>query len=158
VSSRPADELVWQRGRSCDGGACVEIARLGDAIILRNSINPNGTSLTVSRDEWRSVAGGLQRSATKKRSATKISRIETGARRASLRDVRDLCGIYGVSPQGTADLMDLAHQARELSWWTHYEDLRFFRFIGMEQDADASTVLPYIGYRLCCRPRTMRGQ
>ena len=49
-------------------------------------------------------------------SATKISRIETGARRASLRDVRDLCGIYGVSKQETEDLMRLASQAREPSW------------------------------------------
>ena len=30
-------------------------------------------------------------------SATKVSRIETGARRVSLRDVRDLCQIYQVS-------------------------------------------------------------
>lgn len=34
-------------------------------------------------------------------SATKISRVETGARRPTLRDVRDLCGIYGVSEPDT---------------------------------------------------------
>jgi transcriptional regulator with XRE-family HTH domain len=73
-------------------------------------------------------------------SATKISRIETGARRASLRDVRDLCGIYGVSKQETEDLMRLASQARESSWWTHYEDLRLSPYIGLEQDAVAITV------------------
>ena len=32
-------------------------------------------------------------------SATKISRAETGARRPSLRDVRDLCALYNVSPE-----------------------------------------------------------
>ena len=73
-------------------------------------------------------------------SATKISRIETGARRASLRDVRDLCGIYGVSKQETDDLMRLASQARESSWWTHYEDLRLSPYIGLEHDAVAITV------------------
>jgi transcriptional regulator with XRE-family HTH domain len=73
-------------------------------------------------------------------SATKISRIETGARRASLRDVRDLCGIYGVSMQEIDDLMRLASQAREPSWWTHYEDLRLSPYIGLEQDAVAITV------------------
>jgi transcriptional regulator with XRE-family HTH domain len=30
-------------------------------------------------------------------SATKISRLETGARRPSLRDVRDLCSLYEVN-------------------------------------------------------------
>jgi len=39
-------------------------------------------------------------------SATKISRLETGARRASLRDVRDLCRVYGVDDP--SHLMDLA--------------------------------------------------
>ena len=73
-------------------------------------------------------------------SATKILRIETGARRASLRDVQDLCGIYGISKQETEDLMRLASQAREPSWWTHYEDLRLSPYIGMEQDAVAITV------------------
>jgi transcriptional regulator with XRE-family HTH domain len=73
-------------------------------------------------------------------SATKILRIETGARRASLRDVQDLCGIYGISKQETEDLMRLASQAREPSWWTHYEDLRLSPYIGMEQHAVAITV------------------
>jgi transcriptional regulator with XRE-family HTH domain len=73
-------------------------------------------------------------------SATKISRIETGARRASLRDVRDLCGIYGASTQEADDLMRLASQAHEPSWWTHYEDLRLSPYIGLEQAAVAITV------------------
>lgn len=73
-------------------------------------------------------------------SATKIRRIETGARRASLRDVQDLCGIYEVSKQETEELIRLASQAREPSWWTHYEDLRLSPYIGLEQDAVAITV------------------
>lgn len=73
-------------------------------------------------------------------SATKISRLETGARRASLRDVRDLCRIYGVSEQETQALMDLARQAREPGWWTQYEDLNLSPYIGFEQNATAITV------------------
>lgn len=73
-------------------------------------------------------------------SATKISRLETGARRASLRDVRDLCRIYGVSDQETQALMELARQAREPGWWTQYEDLNLSPYIGFEQDATAITV------------------
>ncbi|MGD0926249.1 MAG: helix-turn-helix transcriptional regulator [Streptosporangiaceae bacterium] len=72
-------------------------------------------------------------------SATKISRAETGARRPTLRDVRDLCGIYEVDEDTTAELMELARQAREPGWWTRYDDLKITPFIGMEQEATAIT-------------------
>jgi len=72
-------------------------------------------------------------------SATKISRIETAARRASLRDVRDLCRVYGVDDP--APLMELARQAREPGWWSHYDDLgpHANPYIGLEQEAVAVT-------------------
>src|SRR5277367_5526340 len=35
-------------------------------------------------------------------STAKISRMETGARRPALRDVRDLCALYGVDESATA--------------------------------------------------------
>ena len=73
-------------------------------------------------------------------SATKISRLETGTRRASPRDVRDLCQIYNVTDQAAADeLMNLARQAREPGWWTQYDDLRLDPYIGLEQEAIAIT-------------------
>lgn len=73
-------------------------------------------------------------------SATKISRLETGARRASLRDVRDLASIYGIADQSEADyLMSLARQAREPGWWTNYDDLNLSPYIGLEQEAVAIT-------------------
>lgn len=72
-------------------------------------------------------------------SATKISRAETGARRPTLRDVRDLCEIYGIGPETSAELMELARQAREPGWWTKYDDLKISPFIGLEQEAIAIT-------------------
>ncbi len=73
-------------------------------------------------------------------SATKISRLETGTRRASLRDVRDLCGIYGVTDQADADeLMDLARQAREPGWWSKYDEPVLSPLLGLEQEAIAIT-------------------
>jgi transcriptional regulator with XRE-family HTH domain len=73
-------------------------------------------------------------------SATKISRLETGGRRANLRDVRDLCRIYGViDPGEIEDLMDLARQSREPGWWTRYEDLNMSPYLGLEQEATAIT-------------------
>jgi len=72
-------------------------------------------------------------------SPTKISRAETGARRATLRDVRDLCKIYGVDAETSAELMELAKEARQPGWWTKYDDLRISPFVGMEQAATAIT-------------------
>lgn len=73
-------------------------------------------------------------------SATKISRLETGARRASLRDVRDLCRVYQVTDSQTAEqLMTLARQSREPGWWKQYDDLRLDPYIGLEQEAVAIT-------------------
>jgi transcriptional regulator with XRE-family HTH domain len=72
-------------------------------------------------------------------SAAKISRMETGARQAGLRDVRDLCRLYGVDDAMTEELMTLAKQAREPSWWSQYKDLQLEPFIGFEQEAVAIT-------------------
>lgn len=72
-------------------------------------------------------------------SATKISRLETGARRPSLRDVRDLCSLYGVDDAASAELMTLARDAREPSWWDKYDDLNLAMLIGLEQEASALT-------------------
>jgi transcriptional regulator with XRE-family HTH domain len=72
-------------------------------------------------------------------SATKISRLETGARRPSLRDVRDLCSLYDVADEISAELMELARGAREQGWWTKYDDLNLDPLIGLEQAASAIT-------------------
>jgi transcriptional regulator with XRE-family HTH domain len=79
-------------------------------------------------------------------SATKISRLETGARRPSLRDVRDLCTIYGVDESTSAELMNLARGAREVTWWTQYEDLKLDPYLGLEEVASAIT--SYTAYYL----------
>src|SRR3984885_1458530 len=72
-------------------------------------------------------------------SATKISRLETGARRPSLRDVRDLCSLYEVDESTSAEFMNLARRAREPGWWTQYEDLNLDPYIGLEQEAASLT-------------------
>jgi transcriptional regulator with XRE-family HTH domain len=72
-------------------------------------------------------------------SATKISRMETGARRPSLRDVRDLCGIYSVKEPAADALMNLARAAREQSWWMENDDLKLSPYIGLEQAATSIT-------------------
>lgn len=72
-------------------------------------------------------------------SATKVSRLETGMRRPSLRDVRDLCALYDLDEQASAELMNLARGAREQGWWTRYVDVSFEPYIGLETEAAAIT-------------------
>lgn len=68
-------------------------------------------------------------------SSTKISRMETGQRGASLRDVRDLCQIYGVTdPARYEHLMSLARQGRGQAWWQPF-NLPYATFIGLETEA-----------------------
>jgi transcriptional regulator with XRE-family HTH domain len=72
-------------------------------------------------------------------SATKISRLETGARRPNPRDVRDLCQLYEVDEAMFGELMDLARRAREQGWWAKYDDLNLYPYIGLEEAASAIT-------------------
>lgn len=72
-------------------------------------------------------------------STTKISRLETAARRPSLRDVRDLCALYEIDEPTSRELMTLAIQAREQGWWTQYDDLNLDPLIGLEQEAAVIT-------------------
>jgi len=68
-------------------------------------------------------------------SPPKISRIETGARPASLRDVRDLCALYEVEEPQREHLMTLAREAKQQGWWQRFDDLAIESLIGLETEA-----------------------
>ena len=72
-------------------------------------------------------------------SATKISRLETGTRRPSLRDIKDLCLLYEVDKSTADEFMTIAREAREQEWWTQYEDLKLDPYLGLEEAASAIT-------------------
>lgn len=72
-------------------------------------------------------------------SATKISRLETGTRRPSLRDIRDLCTLFSVDEPTAEEFMNLARGVRKQEWWTQYEDLKLDPYLGLEQVASAIT-------------------
>ena len=77
-------------------------------------------------------------------SPSKISRQETGQRATSLRDVRDLCAIYGVSdPAEQERLTALAQDARLRGWWQQYDDLGVandYTYIGLEDQASRISI------------------
>jgi transcriptional regulator with XRE-family HTH domain len=67
-------------------------------------------------------------------SPPKISRIETGTRSPTLRDVRDLCRLYHVSDAEQASLMTIAREAKQQGWWNKFDDLGIDLLIGLEMD------------------------
>jgi transcriptional regulator with XRE-family HTH domain len=72
-------------------------------------------------------------------SPAKVSRMETGARRPILRDVRELCSLYSLDEMLSDELMRLARQAREPAWWNKYDEIELVPYIGLEQDAASIT-------------------
>ena len=68
-------------------------------------------------------------------SPSKVSRMETGQRGATLRDVRDLCEIYGVTDKSQIEhLMDLARESKQQGWWQGF-DLDYATYVGLEEAA-----------------------
>lgn len=53
-------EPVWHKGLPCESGACVEVAAVGDAVMVRSTANPGGTPVTLSRDEWHNFLAGVK--------------------------------------------------------------------------------------------------
>ena len=81
-------------------------------------------------------------------SPSKVSRMETGHRGATARDVRDLCDLYSVnSPDERARMTKLAAEGKQQGWWQSYELDYFATFVGFEEAATViktyqSTTIP----------------
>jgi transcriptional regulator with XRE-family HTH domain len=81
-------------------------------------------------------------------STSKISRMETGHRGATARDVRDLCNLYEVDDQlERTRLTNLAAEGKQRGWWQAYELDYFDTYVGLEEAATGtrqyqSTVVP----------------
>jgi Domain of unknown function (DUF5753) len=64
-----------------------------------------------------------------------ISRMETGARLATRRNVLALCDFYRVEDPVRSQLLSLAREASERGWWRKYDDLAIDALIGLEIEA-----------------------
>jgi len=73
-------------------------------------------------------------------SPSKISRMETGHRGTSARDIRDLCDLYGVDDEQRRLLMDLASEGKQRAWWQPL-GLPYSTYVGLE--AEASSISDY---------------
>jgi transcriptional regulator with XRE-family HTH domain len=67
-------------------------------------------------------------------SASKISRLETGHRGASARDIRDLCDLYGVAGDRRQALTELAAEGKQRVWWQAVGS-PYSTYIGLEAGA-----------------------
>ncbi len=56
------DLIKWRKARQSDGqgGACVEVARLPQAVAVRDSKNPNGPKLLLTPDAFRAILNDLK--------------------------------------------------------------------------------------------------
>jgi transcriptional regulator with XRE-family HTH domain len=67
-------------------------------------------------------------------SPSKVSRLETGQRGASARDIRDLCDLYGIGGDERQRLADLARAGKQHPWWQPLS-LPYSTYVGLEADA-----------------------
>jgi transcriptional regulator with XRE-family HTH domain len=79
----------------------------------------------------------------------KVRRMESGFRSGTVRDVRDLCDLYGITEAIRRDhLMELARESKQKGWWESF-DLPYSDYIGLEAATAAtrtfnSTIVPGI--------------
>jgi len=50
----------WRRSSFCGDGACVEVAREGDEILVRDSKDSDGPVLRFTPEEWAAFLGGVE--------------------------------------------------------------------------------------------------
>ena len=60
MTGETAEKPVWHRGRTCESGACVEIASVVGAIMVRSSLNPEGAAVILTRKEWEEFLDGVK--------------------------------------------------------------------------------------------------
>ncbi len=74
-------------------------------------------------------------------SPSKVSRLETGHRGASARDIRELCDLFGVDDQRKQQLLDLAAAGKQQAWWQS-RNISYSHYVGLEA---AATVISDFG-------------
>jgi Domain of unknown function (DUF397) len=52
---------AWRVSRTCDGGACVMVARDGEFILFGSTTQPDGPKLSYTRAEFKEFAAGIKR-------------------------------------------------------------------------------------------------
>jgi hypothetical protein len=54
------ERAVWRKASLCQGGECVEVARLNNMIVMRDSKDPRGHMLYYATEEFRSFVRSIK--------------------------------------------------------------------------------------------------
>jgi len=60
VTSRTRTSIEWLVSLTCEGGACVGVARRGEHVLIGNTSNPEGPVGEFTMDEWRQFVAGVK--------------------------------------------------------------------------------------------------
>ena len=60
INSEAPEELHWRTSRTCDGGACVGVARHGEFIIVGNTADPDAGLSRFTAQEWSAFLAGVK--------------------------------------------------------------------------------------------------
>jgi predicted secreted Zn-dependent protease len=58
--SSDAGDLDWRVSGTCEGGACVRVARRGEFVVIGNTNNAEGPVNEFTADEWRHFLAGAK--------------------------------------------------------------------------------------------------
>lgn len=53
-------EPRWHRSKRCSSGACVEVARVGEQFLMRDSKSPGTSPLAFDRAAWAAFIAGVK--------------------------------------------------------------------------------------------------
>lgn len=53
-------EQAWRKSSRCESGACVEVAVMGHAVVIRDSKDLHGPMLTIDRGAWTEFIEGIR--------------------------------------------------------------------------------------------------
>ncbi|WP_430781091.1 DUF397 domain-containing protein [Actinoplanes sp. G11-F43] len=57
---KPTEEPRWRRSSRCSTGTCVEVARVAEQVLIRDSKVPGSAILSFSREEWDAFVAGVK--------------------------------------------------------------------------------------------------
>jgi transcriptional regulator with XRE-family HTH domain len=105
------------------------VAGTGNPTARRRELGNMIRAMRLARDlTVEEVAGSLEVS------PSKISRVETGQRGATARDIRDLAELYQLDDDKRQMLHDLAAEGKQRAWWQPF-NLPYSIYVGLEADA-----------------------
>ena len=55
-----ANRPDWRRSTRCGNATCIEVAKVDDQYLIRDSKNPDGAPLTFTKAEWDAFVAGVR--------------------------------------------------------------------------------------------------